>query len=301
MSVKKATIVIPAYNEIDCIREMMEKFLEYEWLQDFDVIVVDDGSTDGTGEELQRLREQRGGFSLISLGENRGYGAAIKTGIVEAETEFVVITDADNSYPNDCIPKLCDIACNEGYDMVVGARTGAPGYAEPVRGLAKWVLKKLSGFLAGRKIPDLNSGLRVFRKSVVEEHLNILCDHFSFTTTLTLVMLCDNFRVKYEPITYYRRSGKSKIRPIQDTLGFLALIMTTICYFRPMKLLFPPAFVLLTAGVALGTYQVITIHNITDVAMMLVQTGLLFSVLALISDLIVKSRKVTHVRHLRNH
>ncbi len=297
MSSKEATVVVPVYNEADGVRESLQELLAPEFLERFEVILVDDGSTDGTSEILDEMAAGRDDFLLIHHEENRGYGASLKTGVIEAGCEWIVITDADCSYPNHRIPELVEMTKAGRYDMVVGARTMAGAKIPLIRRPAKWVLNKLANYLARRRIPDLNSGLRVFRRTIAMDHLGLLSDQFSFTTGITLVMLCNNFRVKYEPIEYYARSGKSKIRPIRDTLRFLGLILTTSYTFRPLRVLLPPAMVLLLAGLGWGLYQALALGNVTTAAMLLVQTGFMILVLALVSDLVVRSRSIRHVQN----
>lgn len=300
MSSKEATVVVPVYNEVDGVRESLQELLAPEFLERFEVILVDDGSTDGTAGVLDEMAAGRDDFLLIHHEENRGYGASLKTGVIEASCEWIVITDADCSYPNHRIPELVEMTKAGRYDMVVGARTKAGAKIPLIRRPAKWVLNKLANYLARRRIPDLNSGLRVFRRTIAMDHLGLLSDQFSFTTGITLVMLCNSFRVKYEPIEYYARSGKSKIRPIRDTLRFLGLILTTSYTFRPLRVLLPPAMVLLLSGLGWGLYQAIAQGNVTTAAMLLMQTGFMILVLALVSDLVVRSRSIRHVRHVQN-
>jgi hypothetical protein len=154
--------------------------------------------------------------------------------------------------------------------------------------------------LSGQNIPDLNSGLRVFRREIVLDNLNLLCDGFSFTSTITLIMLCSNYPVKYVPIDYYTRSGSSKIRPFHDTVNFLILIITTVLYFRPLRVFLPPALALLGGGTLWGLWQVISQQDISGAPMLLIQTGFYLLTIALLADMIAKSRPVKHVRHLRN-
>jgi len=171
-----------------------------------EIIVVDDGSCDRTAEEALRAHAR-----VLRHSENRGYGSALKAGILAAKHDTIVISDADGTYPSDQIPHL--IAELHTADMVVGARTGADVPHSWPRKPAKWVLGWLATRIAGHPIPDLNSGLRAFRRDCVKQYFPILSNRFSFTTTLTLALLADDYRVVYHPIDYYRRVGNSKIVP----------------------------------------------------------------------------------------
>lgn len=187
------SIVIPIYNEIQGIERTIDDI--YESMEKsgllFEVILVDDGSNDGTSDVIKNI--VRNNLKKVTHPVNRGYGASIKSGIDVAQHELIVITDADNTYPAESIPKLLEMA--NGYDMVVGARNieNQPYIRRP----AKWFLRNLASYLAGQNIPDLNSGLRVMRKSIVKKYYNILPSGFSFTTTITLALLCNDYLVSY--------------------------------------------------------------------------------------------------------
>jgi glycosyltransferase involved in cell wall biosynthesis len=227
----KVSIVIPVYNEENSIIQVL-KHLEQIMAQSniiYELVVVNDGSSDNTKEKLAGVPVK---IKLIEHEQNRGYGAALKTGIANSEHELIVITDADETYPHERIPELINNI--EHYDMVVGARTGANVNIPTLRKFPKWVLNSLANYLCSEKIPDLNSGLRVIKKSIVNKFIYILPNGFSFTTTITLAMLTNDYRVKYLPIDYYARTGESKIKPFKDTLNFLQLIIRTIMYFNPL-------------------------------------------------------------------
>lgn len=230
------TVIIPAFNEHKSIRQTIEEVKNalLEMDVDSEIIVIDDCSNDNTSEILKKSS-----VKYFCHEYNRGYGASLKTGIKHAKYETVVITDADGTYPNNRIPDLVKHMEVGGYDMVVGSRTGEKVKVPLLRRIPKWILNKLANYLVNTKIPDINSGLRIMKKANIKRFDNILPDGFSFTTTLTLAMLTHNMRVHYIPINYYRRQGKSKIRPFYDTLTFFQLIIRTILYFNPLKIFVP--------------------------------------------------------------
>ncbi len=250
------TIVIPVYNEKEGIEKTIQHLDQIKRDADFDmeIILVNDGSDDGTEEILGKLSS--GDYRVINHPKNRGYGAALKTGINVAKSCYIAITDADGTYPNERIPKFFHEMLDKNLDMLVGARTGANVKIPLIRKPAKWVLNVLANYLTNVKIPDINSGLRIMRKSVVERFINILPDGFSFTTTITLAMLTNGYAVKYIPIDYNTREGKSKIRPIYDTLNFLQLIIRTVLYFDPLKIFVP------LSGFFLGTSALMVLYRL---------------------------------------
>ncbi len=279
----RVSVVIPAYNEEGSIGRTLEQIdlIMKSGGYDYEVIVVDDGSTDRTAE-IAKTKPVK----VIQHPYNRGYGAALKTGIRSSLGEIILMIDADLTYPVEKIPLL--LSYMGQYDMVVGARTAPDARIQPVRKPAKWVLAKLANYLSGTKIPDLNSGLRAFRKDMALRYFNILPDKFSFTTTITLAMTCSGCAVKYEPISYAHRIGKSKISPIRDTLNFTLLIVRTVMYFNPLKVFLPVGFLFAVLGTVTLFYDVFAIRNIGDKTVLLLSMALLIGALGLLSDLIVK-------------
>lgn len=235
------TIVVPAFNEELGISGVVDRLCGLELGVPTEVLVVEDGSTDGTGQALRQLEAKHERLRVVHHPHNLGYGAALKTGFTEARHDVVVITDADGTYPEDRIVDLL-ARIDEGAEMAVGARRGADVHIPLIRRPAKAVLRLLASYLAGFAIPDLNSGLRAFRRELVLAYRPILPDGFSFTTTITLASLTNRHRVDWVDISYAPRSGRSKIKPIRDTLGFASLIVRTVIYFNPLKVFYPVVF-----------------------------------------------------------
>jgi glycosyltransferase involved in cell wall biosynthesis len=238
-------IIIPAYNEADGIVRTIERVRDA--LHGIDVsseiVVVDDGSSDDTG-----ARAAVTGVRLLTHVENLGYGAALKTGILQARAPVVAIMDGDCSYDPGAIPEL--YAKIEHADMVVGARRLSSGGNSLARGAGKWVLGRFAGFLAGRRIPDVNSGQRVMRRDVVHRYLHLLPSGFSFTTTLTLAMVSNGHRVVHVPVAYTKRVGRSKLRPAAFG-SFMLLVVRAIVLFNPLKVFVPLGGVPFFIGVIL--------------------------------------------------
>ena len=230
---------MPVYNEQKAIEATLSQLSRVKKNIEFDVeiILINDGSNDRTEVILRKLSQED--FLVIHHPRNLGYGAALKTGVRAAKYAYIAITDADNTYPNDRIPEFFHKVLEKDIDMMVGARTGKSVKISLIRKLAKWILTKTANYLANVKIPDINSGFRIMKKEVVKSYLKILPNGFSFTTTITLAMEINGFSVKYEPINYFGRKGKSKFKPIEDTLNFLQLIIRTILYFNPLKIFIP--------------------------------------------------------------
>lgn len=221
------TIVIPALNEQEGLPKVIDAI--YALHIDAEVVVVDDGSTDATG---QVAREKYA--KVVRHPMPMGYGHSLKDGIRAATRDIIVITDADGTYPIHRIPDLVT-KFEEGYDCVVGARSGPEYRGSFFKMPARWVFKFLAEFTAGRRIADINSGLRVFRKSTIEPYFGYLCETFSFTTTQTLVYMLNGKSVGYLDIDYGKRAGKSKVKIVHDALRTLQYLTETIVRFNPIK------------------------------------------------------------------
>lgn len=288
----KLSVVIPCYNEQGAIDDGVRTILNVLTPEnDWELIIVDDGSKDGTHDELERLNAEIEEMRVVKHELNRGYGAALKTGIRAAKGERILITDADGTYPACHIPDLLAAADDIDADMVVGARIGENVQYSSIRRFAKIWMIWYSSWITRYPIPDINSGLRVFRKSTLEKYISLLPDSFSFTTTITIAMLSNNEIVKYIPIDYNKRIGKSKIRPVRDTLNFLQLIFRMGALFAPMRAFMPFVLIFGIGFVGSAFYDIVFRANLADktiLLFMMFQSTFLFSVLA---DLIHRHKK----------
>ena len=279
------TIIIPAYNEESAIQSTIAKIEKNPG--NYEIIVIDDGSTDKT---FELIRDS--GVIALRHTKNRGYGASLKTGIKKAKYDTIVITDADGTYPVDRIPELVGIFMDEELDMVVGARIGSHVRIPFIRRPAKWFITRLAIYLSGANIPDLNSGLRVMKKDIIDKFIRLLPDGFSFTTTISLAMLTNNYSVKYVPIDYFKRSGKSKIKPIKDTLNFIQLIIRMVLYFDPLRIFLPLSLPLIFIGLPLIAYQAIFLRDISTVSVIISLAGVQLLAIGMLADLIDKRSSV---------
>jgi glycosyltransferase involved in cell wall biosynthesis len=248
---------------------------------DAEIIIVDDGSSDNTTEIALNA-----GVRVLRHFNNRGYGASLKTGITAASNKIVAMTDADGTYPFRYIPEM--LRELENADMVVGARTGKNVHIPWVRRPAKWLLNKLANYVSGNKIPDINSGLRVFRKDTVLHYFPILPDAFSWTTTITLALLCDKYAIKYIPIDYRQRAGKSKIVP-WDAGTFTILILRMAILFRPLRVFLPLVLLCLSYGFIKMFIDLVIIgdRSISASAIMMFISALIILLMGMVSDALI--------------
>jgi glycosyltransferase involved in cell wall biosynthesis len=280
------SILIPAFNEEGAIAETVETIRKQAvFFKELEIVVINDGSSDRTGEIARGLP-----VTLIEHAVNRGYGAALKTGLQQARFEYILIADADGTYPLEEIPRL--MADAQTHDMVVGARTGEVVEVPLIRRPAKWIITRLAEYLSQQTIPDLNSGLRVFRKTVALRFLTLYPDGFSFTTTITLAMLTNHYRVKFIPINYHKRVGKSSIHPVRDFTNFTILIIRICAYFKPLNVFVPPALVMIALGVLKGIKDYGFEHHIGLLAAVLALTGVQMLFIGLLADLIDQRMKL---------
>jgi len=278
------SVIVPACNEGKTVGEVLEaisRVLRQEQVP-HEVILVDDGSKDDTAD-IARSK----GVRILSNPATTGYGASLKLGLRHARHSNVVIADADGTYPVEEIPRLLEHLGE--HDMVVGARTKGCPAVPLLRRPAKWTLAAVANHLVKEKIPDLNSGFRAFKKEVAQKFLRLLPDGFSFTATITLAMLSNDHPVKFFPVEYRPRRGKSKIRPIRDTASFLQLIVRVVMYFNPLRVFIPLSLLLFAAAVLVFLYSYLFTPKIMDASVAILLTAAIqVAVIGLLADLIDK-------------
>lgn len=287
------TIVIPAYNEESSIGETINtcrKIMSAQSLP-YEVVVVDDGSSDNTHSIALDA-----GARVVRHPHNVGYGRSLKDGIAAASFDIIAITDADGTYPIDRIPELV-AEYQKGFDMVVGARQGKHYDESFGKKMLRVILRWLVEYTAGRKIPDINSGLRVFSRRTVRPYHQYLCDTFSFTTSLTLAYMMNGKFVKYLPIAYEKRVGQTKVRLFRDSLRTMQFIVEAMLYYNPIKV-----FLALSIGVAvvgLATALGAVVFSRTEffaVAFLLLVSSLLTFCIGLVS---VQLKQLLHLQDER--
>ena len=272
------SVVIPAFNEEQGVGSVVSEVRDILAAHGIhgEVIVVDDGSRDATAKAAEQA-----GARVLRHRSNRGYGASLKTGIAAARHERIVITDADGTYPCEYIPELLERL--DRADMVVGARTGRHVRIPLARRPAKWALRKLANYVTSSSIPDLNSGLRAFRRDIAMQYFSILPEQFSFTTTITLAMHCDRYAIDYLPIDYRQRTGHSKIVP-WDAASFAVLIMRTAMLFRPLRVFLPLVLLCTAYGIAKTALDLSRDPNISASALLALMSALVILLIGMLGD-----------------
>lgn len=282
------SVVLPIYNEkghlraeIDRIREALEAS-RYS----YELIVVDDGSNDGSEAELSRIE----GITLITHRRNQGSGGARRTGTTAARGRVVVWTDVDMTYPNDLIPDLVDAM--EGVDHVVGWRQTEEGTHKLLRTPAKWVIRKLASFLSETDIKDLNSGLRAFRRDVAMQYVHELPKGFSCVTTLTMSFLGNGYSIGFFPIQYFPRAGRSKFHWLRDTRRYILQVIRMTLSYNPLKVFLPVGLGLLVIGlVKLGFDWAERDFRLAANTLLIFFAALQVITVGLLADLVVRATK----------
>jgi len=285
-------IIIPIYNEeLSLVQETIRKVREaFASINNVKIYVVNDGSDDKYNLDLLK---NEGDIIYLRHEVNQGYGRALKTGISSGSAPWIAITDSDGTYPVEDLPLLVQNMDNA--DMVVGTRVGEIREIPLMRRFPKKMLNILASYMAGIRITDLNSGLRVFTRSLCYNFWGLLPPRFSFTSTLTMAAQISGYRVKEEPINYFKRTGSSSIHPIKDTLRFINIIIRLGVLFHPMKLFAPFAFLLFFAGFIKGILRDFLFQGyVGNLSIMLMIAGFQVILMGYLGELIVCNRRLTH-------
>lgn len=279
--VPHVSIIIPAYNEAGVIGSVLDQIRALKL--DAEIILINDGSTDATSDEART----RKGVRVIEHPYNIGNGAAVKTGIRAARGEVILMMDGDGQHKPADIPRLLEHS--QRYDMVVGARTSASD-AQAHRTLANQFYNLFASYIVGHRVEDLTSGFRAVRAPIAKSFWYLLPNGFSYPTTLTLALFRGGYSVRYEPIIAAARTGKSKIKLVQDGPGFVLTMMRISTVFSPLKIFLPVTFALLIPGAAYMTYSLMALHRFSALSGVLILVAIFMFMLGLISEQIALLR-----------
>lgn len=281
MQERTVSIIIPAYNEEEGLGSTLMELMPLADERGWEVLVIDDGSTDRTGELVLEHKAK-----LISHPYNKGYGASLKSGIRNASGEVVVMMDSDGQHSGADIDALLEHI--DRYDMVVGARKGDV----LVRAPGKKLLSMVANFLSGMKIPDLNSGFRAFYREAVKSFIHFCPNGFSFTTTITLAYLRESFNVKYVPIEAETRVGRpSSVKFFRDGYKTFLLIIRVIVLFNPLKVFIPASMFLLLAGTAFTIYGIIIYGRAPNTGILIILSSIILFFMGILADQISSIRR----------
>lgn len=285
--IKKLTIVIPVYNEEQAIEETLNKLMTYCLNESWEIVVVNDGSTDSSKRILEKFKDIR----IIEHKNNKGYGASLKSGILSSNSDKIAFFDADGQHSPKDLFKLYE-KFND-CEMIVGARDKS-SHQEWRRKPGKYVLKKIAEYLSESKIPDLNSGLRIVNKEVLINTLPLLPNGFSFTSTLTIALFNLGYTIKYEQIKTDKRKGSSSVNQLKDGASTILLIIRLIILFNPLKVFIPVSVYLMILGIIYEIiYGIVLVEKIRVIsgALLLMLTSVIIFFFGLVVDQISELRK----------
>jgi glycosyltransferase involved in cell wall biosynthesis len=283
----RLSVVLPALDEQEAVGQVVREIAAAlcDWAGEWETIVVDDASADGTAREAERA-----GATVIRRAERGGTGAAIKTGLRAARGQWAAILDADATYDPAALPRLLELL--PAYDLVNGVRDRDHGQLAWLRLLAKRLLTRVAEWISGKRIIDLNTGMKVFKRNLALSYLWALPDGFSAVSSLTLAFVCDGRQVAYVPVPYRPRIGRSKFHPLRDTSRYLATIFRLVLYFRPLRVFLPLAAIILAAALPLTIWHVLfSPLGLADADVMLFGLAALAAMFGLLAELIVAQRR----------
>ncbi|MBU4360686.1 glycosyltransferase family 2 protein [Patescibacteria group bacterium] len=289
---KNVSIIIPAYNEAESIESVvlnLQNELNKIDSQDYEIIIINDGSCDNTKTVLENIQSIEK-IKIINHKYNKGYGGSLKTGIRNAKYDWILIIDADGTYPTNAINLL--LTKVPEYDLVIGSREKKNKAIPWERKHAKMFLNKFASYLAGKKIPDLNSGLRIFKKEIILKYWELFPNKFSFTSTLTMVAMTHGYETKFIKIDYYKRQGKSTLKP-SDFLSFIKLVIKLSLFFKPIKIFTPISlFLFLVAVILIAGYFIGFVPVILDTTIIILSaTALQTFFFGLIAEIIIHNKQ----------
>lgn len=284
------SIVIPMYNEEEGIPRLLSHLSATLAAQCpdmvYEIIVVDDGSSDGSVAAVQAV--ENAAVLLCQHPYNIGNGAAVKTGIRQAQGENILMMDADGQHKPEDIPRL--LAHIDRFDMVVGARTKESDSAKH-RDLANTIYNLFATYVCGRKIEDLTSGFRVIHARLAKNLVYLLPNTFSYPTTITLAVVRGGFSLEYVPIVAPRRIGKSKVKLVRDGSRFLMILFKITTLYSPLKIFAPLSLFVFLLGFFYGLFKVFVLgfqYGPTS-AMLMTIAGVIF-LIGLVSEQIAYLR-----------
>ncbi|MSR75539.1 MAG: glycosyltransferase family 2 protein [Planctomycetes bacterium] len=283
------TVLLPAFNEEAALGPVVTEVRRVMAAigSNYEILVVDDASTDGTAAQARAL-----GARLVSRAQQGGSGASRKTGVLAARGEIILMMDADGTYDAEDFPKLLEHF--PAWDQVNGARVSEEGTLKALRVPAKWMIRQVACLLAGRRIPDLNTGMKAFKREPMLRYLWVVPDGFSCVTSMTLAFLTNGHPVRWVRVNYRPRIGRSKFRPLRDGTRYLITVVRMITYFRPLRVFGPMALLLFVTSALKAAHDLQVVGaGLQESTIVLSVAALMVLVLGLLADLIVAQKRLS--------
>jgi len=279
------SVIIPAFNEGEIIASIVRQVREVldTYGQSYEVLVIDDGSSDETAAQARSA-----GAVVYSHPYNIGNGAAIKSGIRNAQGESLILMDGDGQHNPTDIPRLLEIL--ESFDMVVGART-ADSVATPQRKLANRIYNRFATYMCKHRIDDLTSGFRAIKTDIARQFVSLLPNEFSYPTTITMAVVRSGYSLAYIPIRTNSRIGKSKIKPLRDGSRFFMIIIKIATLFSPMRVFLPVSAFMFLSGLGYGLFRILFMGGrYGPTSAMLITMSVVVFMVGLVSEQVAQQR-----------
>ncbi len=282
------SVVVPIYNEAAHLDGMLKQLIPFCRERNWQVILVNDGSSDDTPRILKEY-EGTAGVEVLTHKLNRGYGGALKTGLLKAATPYVVTMDADGQHEPGDLEALLKVATEKEADLVVGKRSRGV-HSGLYRNIGKWIIRRFAALLMPVSISDLNSGFKLYQTDLVQRYLPLCPDLMAFSDVITLIFIKKRHLVLEQPITIHKRaSGKSTINTytaIQTLIEILNLAML----FNPLRIFLPLSALCIGFGFIWGIPIMLRARGVSVGAMLAIVTGLVFFMIGLIAEQLAAMR-----------
>lgn len=285
----KLTVVMPAYNEQDSLREILPVWIEACQKNDWDLLVINDGSTDNTNAILDSFANAKC-LSVINHKVNKGYGGALKTGISNTKTKYVVTVDSDGQHSTNSVQDLFAKIIEDDSDLIIGARSSKS--SRPIRNIGKAIIRGISRFLLPNNISDLNSGLKIYQTELAKKFLRICPNSMAFSDIITLTFLAERCKVTEFPITVQQRvAGKSKIT-LNSAIETMMEIINIVVFFNPLRVFIPISVIFLLLGLIWGIPIVLQGRGVSVGSLLAFTLASIFFVIGLMAEQLSQIRKM---------
>lgn len=285
------SLVIPAYNEEESLKVFLPKVAEHCLNKGYELIVINDGSRDATAEVVEGVLGSKE-LRVLHHKVNRGYGAAIKTGVMAATTDLVITIDADGQHSVEDVDKLYQLMCQEDADMVVGSRQGQ-AVSSLYRGLGKSIIRTFAKLLMPIHIYDLNSGMKIYRTDLAQRYVRVCPDSMPYSDIITLLFINKRHRVLETPIEVGARLGGVSTINMQTAFQTVLEILHILIMFNPMRVFLPMSLICLLSGLLWGFPIILEGKGISTGAMLAIIAGLIVFFLGLIAEQLSWLRKAS--------
>jgi glycosyltransferase involved in cell wall biosynthesis len=283
------TVIIPAFNEAENLGIILPPLIGLCRQNNWKIIIVNDGSLDNTREILRTFTLSEH-FIVIHHKLNKGYGAAIKSGICACNTEYCITIDADGQHRFEDIERLFGCLQSKDADMVVGSRKGVRSSSYS-RGIGKIIIRAIAKILMYVPVQDINSGMKVYRTDLAKKYIHLVPDTMSYSDIITLIFINNRHLVLEEPITIAPRlKGKSTIR-VETAFQTVMEIINIVILFNPAKIFLPLSAIFIIAGLVVGLPILIAGHGVSTGSLLGFSAGIFFFLLGLIAEQLSALRK----------